>query len=114
MSIKIYHNPQCSTSRRALEILQEKNLDFETIAYLENTPSKEELKELINILGIKAEDLVRKKEPIFKEKFEGKKMTNATWISAMIKYPKLIERPIVIHGNKAAIGRPVEKILTIF
>lgn len=113
MSIKIYHNNQCSKSRCAIDFLNERNVNFEVVEYLKTPPNKEELKELIQLLGIKPEALVRKNEDIYKELFADKKMTSAKWISAMVKYPKLIERPIVLNGDKAIIGRPVELILTI-
>jgi len=113
MLLKIYHNPHCSTSRKAKEMLESKNIDFEVVEYLKDVPTKKGLTDLIKILGIKAEELVRKKEAIYKERFADKEMTDASWIMAMIEFPKLIERPIVINGNKAVIGRPIEKIVTI-
>jgi len=111
--IKIYHNPRCSKSREGLEILEKSGKEFETIKYLEDIPSKEELRRLIKLLGIEPEELIRKNEAIWKEKFKGKNLSANKIIDAMILYPKLIERPIVIHGNKAVIGRPPKKILEI-
>lgn len=111
--IKIYHNPRCSKSRSGLEIVKESGKDFEIISYLENVPTKKELKIILTLLKIKAEDLVRKNETIWKENFKGKDLTEEQLIDAMIKYPKLIERPIVINGKKAVIGRPSENILDI-
>ncbi len=111
--IKIYHNPRCSKSRQGLAILEESKQAFETIRYLEKTPTEKELKEIITLLGISPIDLVRKNEKIWKENFKGKELTDNEIINAMVKNPKLIERPIIINKNKAVIGRPPENILTI-
>lgn len=108
--MKIYHNPRCRKSRETLAILEESGKKHEVILYLEDTPSKNELKELINILGIPAEALIRKGEAIYKEMYKGKSLTENQWISAMVKHPKLIERPIVVKGKKAVIGRPPENV----
>lgn len=113
MPIKIYHNNRCSKSRCAIDLLNEKNIDYEIIEYLKNTPSFAELKEIISLLKIHPIELIRKSEADFKENFKGKELTDDQWIEAMIQFPKLIERPIVINGNKAVIGRPTEKIITI-
>lgn len=109
--ITIYHNARCSKSREAFCILEDKVKKFKVIDYLQAPPTKEELKTLIKKLGIKPEELVRKKEPIFEEKFAHKKLTNTQWIAAMVKNPILIERPIVVDGGKAIICRPAEKVL---
>lgn len=104
--IKIYHNPRCSKSRQGLKILKESNQEFKIIKYLENPPTIVELSKLIQLLNISPIQLVRIGERIWKENFKGKKMTDAQLIEAMVKYPKLIERPIVVKDNKAVIGRP--------
>jgi arsenate reductase len=111
--IKIYHNNRCSKSRCGLELLEQSGKEFIVIKYLEDVPTKNELKDIINLLGIKPIDLIRKNEAIWKEQFKGKTLSDAQLIDAMLKNPKLIERPIVINGNKATIGRPPEKILDI-
>ncbi len=111
--IQIYHNPRCSKSRQGLEILKEHQADFEIVEYLKNVPIKEELKTIINKLGIKPIDLVRKNEKIWKENYKGKDLTDKEIIQAMVENPKLIERPIVIKGDKAVIGRPPENIKKI-
>jgi len=111
--IKIYHNNRCSKSRCGLEILEKSGKDFEVVPYLENTPSKDELKHILSLLNIKAEGLIRKNEAIWKENFKGKELSEAQLIDAMVKFPKLIERPIILNGKKAVIGRPPEKILDI-
>ncbi|HMC00473.1 MAG TPA: arsenate reductase (glutaredoxin) [Flavobacteriaceae bacterium] len=111
--IKIYHNPRCTKSRQGLEILENSGKEFEVIKYLENIPTKEELKHIIKLLDIKPIYLIRKNEKIWKESFKGKNLSDSEIINAMIKYPKLIERPIIINNNKAVIGRPTEEIQTI-
>lgn len=112
--IKIYHNPRCTKSRQGIALLEENNKEFEIIKYLENIPTKEELTNIISLLHIEPIALVRKTEKIWKENYKGKELSNIDIINAMIENPKLIERPIVINGEKAVIGRPTEKILTIF
>ncbi|MGB3947243.1 MAG: arsenate reductase (glutaredoxin) [Bacteroidia bacterium] len=107
----IYHNNRCSKSREACSILQEKGIAFETIEYLKTPLNQKQLKELLLMLGITAEALVRKSEPIYKELFANKKLTNAQWIKALAENPVLIERPIIVKGNKAVIGRPIEKVV---
>ncbi len=111
--IKIYHNARCSKSRQGLELLENSGKEFEIIKYLENIPTNEELTSIIEKLQIKPIDLVRKNEAIWKEQFKGKELSDKELISAMIQYPKLIERPIVVNKNKAVIGRPIENITTI-
>ncbi|MFK5974153.1 MAG: arsenate reductase (glutaredoxin) [Flavobacteriaceae bacterium] len=111
--IKIYHNPRCTKSREGLAILEKSGQDFEVIKYLEDIPNKKELKEIIRVLGITAEQLLRKGEAIWKENFKGKALSDDDIVDAMIQYPKLIERPIVVNKNKAVIGRPPQDILKI-
>ncbi|MCL4169675.1 UNVERIFIED_CONTAM: hypothetical protein GTU68_025678 [Idotea baltica] len=111
--IKIYHNNRCSKSRCGLDILEKSGKNFEVVKYLDNAPSIEELKNIIKLLQIKPIELVRKNESIWKENFKNKDLSDSDIIEAMSKYPKLIERPIVINGNKAIIGRPPEMILNI-
>lgn len=111
--IKIYHNPRCRKSREGLQILENSGKDFEVVKYLENVPSFDELKSIIEKLGIKPIDLVRQKEKIWIENFKGKTMSDDETISAMISNPILIERPIVVNGNKVAIGRPPQNIAKI-
>lgn len=108
--IKVYHNSRCSKSRCALAYLDEQNVKYEVVEYLKDVPSKAELMEIIGMLDIKPEALIRKGEPDFKENFKGKMLTDDQWVDAMIQFPKLIERPIVIKNNKAVIARPTERI----
>lgn len=111
--IKIYHNPRCRKSREGLQILEESGQKFEVIKYLENVPSEEELKEVLQYLDIAPIDLVRKSEAIWKENYKGKAMNDEEIIRAMAAHPKLIERPIVVKNAKAVIGRPPETIKTL-
>lgn len=111
--MKIYHNPRCSKSRNSHKLLQDKNIEFETIEYLKNPISKEELMDLLAKLGIPAIELVRKNEAQYKENYKGKKLSEEQLVDAMITYPKLMERPIVVKGNKAVIGRPIEKVIEL-
>lgn len=111
--LKIYHNPRCRKSREGLAILESNNKKFEIINYLNDILTEKELKQIIELLGIKPIELVRKNEAIWKDKFKGKNLSDNEIILAMVQNPKLIERPIVTYGNKAVIGRPPERILTI-
>lgn len=111
--IKIYHNNRCSKSRCGLDILENSGKKFEIVKYLENTPSTDELNHIITLLKIRPLDLVRKNEKIWKENYKGKELSDSEIIQAMIENPKLIERPIIINGDKAVIGRPPEIIQNI-
>ncbi len=112
--IKIYHNPKCSKSRQALELLQNKGITPQVILYLEQGLSEAEIKEILAKLKLPVRDIMRTKEDEFKEQnLDDKNLSDEDLITAIIKTPKLLERPIVINGNKAAIGRPTENILEI-
>ncbi len=111
--IKIYHNPRCSKSRLGVAHLEEKNVEFEVVKYLEQNVTIEELSQLITKLGFTPIQLVRKTEAIWKSDYKGKELTDAQVIEAMVKNPKLIERPIIVNGNKAVVARPTELIDTI-
>ncbi|MDF1517806.1 MAG: arsenate reductase (glutaredoxin) [Lutibacter sp.] len=111
--MKIYHNSRCGKSREGLAILQESKLPFEIINYIETPLSTAELNEIIKLLGIPPIDLVRKKEAVWKENYKGKNLSDSEIITAMVKNPKLIERPIVINKGKAVIGRPPVLIKSI-
>jgi len=108
--VQILHNPRCAKSRAGLKFLQDKGIEPEIIKYLDNPPSAEEFKEILRKMGAKPVDVLRKNEAIYKEKFKGKEFTDDEWIEIMVNNPKLIERPIVINGDKAVLGRPAEKI----
>ncbi|NNL02921.1 MAG: arsenate reductase (glutaredoxin) [Eudoraea sp.] len=111
--IKIYHNPRCRKSREGLALVESSGKDFEIINYLEEVPSKDELRKVLEYLTLSPEQLVRKNEAIWKEKFKGENLSDDQIIDAMLEYPKLIERPIVIKGDKAVIGRPSKKIIEL-
>ena len=104
--ITIYHNNQCSKSREALGILKDEGVDFEIIEYLKVEQSSIEIKDLLNKLGVSANDLMRKGEKDYIENVKGKELSEEKLVDLLVKFPKLIERPIVIKGNKAIIGRP--------
>ncbi len=111
--ITIYHNPRCRKSREGLDVLEKSGHDFEVVKYLDEVPSKEELKTIIEYLGIAPLELIRKNEAIWKEQYKGKTLSDDELITAMVENPKLIERPIVVKDKKAVIGRPSEKINTL-
>jgi len=108
---KIYHNNRCSKSREALNIFQKNGLKVEVIEYLKTPPTQKIIKELLKMLGIKAEEIIRKGEPVYKGQFANKKYTETQWIKILSENPILIERPIIVKGDKAIIGRPTEKIV---
>jgi len=108
--MKIYHNTRCSKSRCGLQILEDSGQKFEIINYLKNPLSEKEIKNILKMLDFTPIQLVRKNEAIWKENYKNKALTDSEIIKAMAQHPKLIERPIVIKGNKAVIGRPSENI----
>lgn len=111
--MKIYFNPSCSKCVVALDLVREQGVEPEIVEYLNNVPSKDELKNILALLRLRPFDLVRIKEPLFIEKFEGHNLSDEEWLDVLIENPELIERPIVIHEGKAIIGRPPEKILDL-
>lgn len=111
--MEIYHNPRCSKSRQTLTLLKEKGHDPEIIEYLKTPPTPAELKGILDKLNLAPQDLLRKNEADYKTHFKGKELSDDEWIASMIAYPKLIERPIVINKDKAALGRPPEQVLEI-
>lgn len=108
--IQILHNNRCSKSRQCFAFLEDKNIDFEVVKYLENPLSEKEIKDLLTKLNLPAKDIVRTTEAIWKENFKGKELTEKELIKILSENPKLIQRPIVIKGNKAIIGRPLENV----
>lgn len=108
--MKIWHNPRCGTSRLMLNTLVENGFEPEVFLYLQTPPSRKELKRIIKLLKIPAEELVRKKEALYLESFADAEKSEDEWIEILHKNPQLIERPIVIKGRKAVLARPPEKI----
>jgi len=104
--IIIYHNNQCTKSREALSILKDAGKDFKIVEYMKNVQSTNEIKDLLNKLGVSALELMRKGEKDYLENVKGKTLSENELVDLLSKFPKLIERPIVIKGNKAIIGRP--------
>lgn len=114
MSVKILHNPRCSKSRQTLALLEEQGVTPEVIKYLEDTPSTEEITDIMSKLGVSAREMMRTKEAEYKEQNLGDaSLSEEQLVEAMVKTPKLIERPIVLANGKAAIGRPPESVLEI-
>lgn len=111
--MQIWHNPRCSKSREALKILEEKGAEFEVFKYLDEDIDRATLEAVLKKLGIKAHDLIRTKEAIYKELGLSEAMSENALLEAMIANPKLIERPIIIDEDKAVIGRPPEKVVTL-
>jgi arsenate reductase (glutaredoxin) len=111
--IQIYHNPRCTKSREGLEELKTINQPYKIIKYLENPLTKEELTDLLKKLNYKPLELIRTKEKIWIENYKNKNLSDDAIIEAMILNPKLIERPIIVNGNKAILARPKEKIKEI-
>ncbi len=114
MSIKIYHNPRCSKSRQTLQLLNENDIEPQIVEYLKTPPSAEELAAVLKMLGIGARELIRRKEPEYKQSgANDPDLSEQQLIELMVAHPKLIERPIVIKDGKAALGRPPEQVMEI-
>lgn len=114
MKVRIYHNPRCSKSRSTLGLLQQRKMDIEIVDYLQSPPSRQRLEEIISMLQISPRDLIRKTEPEYKTlNLYREDIGDDILLDAMLTHPILIERPIVIRGNSARIGRPPEAVLEI-
>ena len=111
--VRIYHNPRCSKSRSACAILAEKGVEAEVIEYLKTPPDRATLSALLAKLGLRAEELVRKGEAIVKTEYAGRTMRDEDWLEAMLAHPILIERPIVVVGERAVVARPPERVLEL-
>ena len=111
MKVTIYHNPRCGKSRAGLLAVEESGVDFEIVKYLDTKPNYEEIRSILAKLNMKPIELVRVKEAIWKENYKGKDLTDDEVIDALAENSKLIERPIVVKGNKAVLGRPTENIV---
>jgi arsenate reductase len=114
MSVTIYHNPRCSKSRQTLALLQDRGVEAEVVEYLKTPPDAAALKKILTLLGLKPRELMRKNEAVYKDRgLDNAGLSDNDLIAAMINDPILIERPIVIAGGRAVIGRPPEKVLEI-
>lgn len=111
---EIYHNPRCSKSRETLKMLRDKGIEPEIIEYLKDTPTAEELKVVLSKLHLNAEDIIRKNEQVFKDRFKDMNFNADEWVDILVENPRLIERPIVLKGNTGVIGRPPENIEKLF
>jgi len=114
MTTTIWHNPRCSKSRQTLQLLRDRGIEPEVVEYLKNPPSIEDIQSVLEMLGITARQIMRTKEEPYREQNLEDESEDWALIEAMRNYPILIERPIVINDDKAAIGRPPEHVLTIF
>lgn len=108
--LKIYHNNRCSKSRQTLELIRHSGQEVEVVEYLKTPPTAAELQDVLQRLSMKPAQLLRKGEAIYKENYKGRSLTDEEWIQEMVKHPVLIERPIVMNGDKAVIGRPPENV----
>lgn len=106
----IFHNPRCSTSRKALAMLHEHGIEPEVVEYLKDVPTEQDLEKLVAKLGLPAEALVRKKEELYKLQYKDLQLNEHEWIRVMHENPRLIERPVVVKGHRAVIGRPLENV----
>ncbi|MCF7821659.1 MAG: arsenate reductase (glutaredoxin) [Mariprofundaceae bacterium] len=113
MTITIYHNPRCSKSRQTLALIEAQGIEPNIIEYLNSPPSEAELDHILTILGREPAELMRRGEEEFTQHFKGRDLSRTEAISLMVQYPKVIERPIVVNGDKAAVGRPPESVLDI-
>ena len=112
-TVTIYHNPRCSKSRAALALLEERGVRPQVIEYLRTPPDAATLRDLLKKIGASAKDIVRTGEQEYKDNFRDREMSEAQWIAALVAHPVLIERPIVVAGSRAVVGRPPEKVLDI-
>jgi len=108
--LTIYHNPACSKSRATLELLRASGVPLQVIEYLKTPPSAAGLAAIVDKLGIRPADLVRRGEAVFREQYAGRELSDAQWLAAMVAHPILIERPIVVGDASAVIGRPPENV----
>jgi arsenate reductase len=111
--LRIYHNARCSKSRSACAIVAERGIEADIVNYLDTPPGKEELRALLAKLGITPRELVRSGEAVFKEHYAGRELSDEQWLDALAAHPILIERPIVVRGDKAVVARPPEKVLEL-
>lgn len=106
----IYHNPRCGKSRAALGILTGHGIAPNIVEYLKTPLDRDQLRALLKKLGLKPEQIVRKGEDVYKQSYASKTMTDDDWLDALVEHPILIERPIIVKGSRAVVGRPPEKV----
>ncbi len=114
MKVTLYHKPTCGTCQKVLKALQAKKLEITAIEYLKTPPSASELDSILKKLKMEPEELVRKKEDLYKEKFAGKNLSRTKWLKILHENPILIERPIVVLGDRAIVARPPEALTKLF
>ncbi|MBI4755475.1 MAG: arsenate reductase (glutaredoxin) [Betaproteobacteria bacterium] len=112
-TVSIFHNPRCSKSRGALALLEAQGVHARVVEYLKTPPSREELRELLRKLGARPEDIVRKGEELYKTRFKDRALGDEEWLDVLAANPILIERPIVVVGERAVVGRPPERVLEL-
>ncbi|MEJ6695463.1 MAG: ArsC/Spx/MgsR family protein [Chitinophagales bacterium] len=108
----VLHNSRCMKSRNALKVLEEHNIPYSIVPYLEGTLDVDDLKDLLSKLRLNPSDIVRKTEALYKECFKGKEFSNGEWLEILVNNPKLIERPILFNDKNAVVGRPTENVIT--
>jgi len=114
MRVTIWHNPRCSKSRQTLQLIRDQHVEPEVIEYLKTPPSAEELEDVLEKLGMEPRELMRKKEALYEElSLDDPSLTRKPLIQAMLENPVLIERPVVLRGNRAVLGRPPENVLEL-
>ena len=113
MAVTLWHNPRCSTSRAALALLQDREVEVDVRRYLEDAPSRSDLDQLQAALGVPAIEMMRVKDPVFKDMRLSPDMDDDTLLAAMSQNPKLIERPMALRAGRAVIGRPPERVLDL-
>ncbi len=110
-TVTLYHNPRCSKSRQALEIIKARKIEPEIVEYLQNPPNLDTLQNIIALLGVEAEELIRKNESVFKAmKITESEFDSNQWLELLLKNPILLQRPIIVTQDKATIGRPPERV----
>ena len=111
--VLIYHNARCSKSRAVCALVAARGIEARIVEYLKTPPSREELQGLLKKLGMEPFALVRRGESVFQENYAGKTLDEEAWLDALVAHPILIERPIVVRGERAVVGRPPEKVLEL-
>lgn len=111
--MKIYHNPRCRKSRETLALLEDNGIKPEIVLYLDQPLSRAELQNLLKKLDLLPSEVVRKEEQLFKDSYKGKALSETEWLDVLLEHPRLMQRPIVVRGERAVLGRPPEKALEL-